>query len=430
MKKGWNAKNFSECAYRTRDGCDPQNLGDETIFIGLNHIGKGTLRLKSMGKSSDVTSTKYKFSSGDILFGKLNPKFRKVIRPNFSGICSTDILVIRAKPGTDQGFLFYLMGTKNFVDKASGGSQGTGLIRTKWEYMEDFKESFPTEDEQRKIAFALEILDRKIENNISMNKTLNNLADLIFQNWFINYEFLDETKKPYKTNGGKFKIKNKIKIPINWNVGPFKTFGKIQKGFSYKGTEKFLEPQGHAFITLNNILLGGGFKTSYSWVKSERLKDRHYLHEDDLIIANTHFGVGGLNVSRLLACPALVIFPHNYSKSEGVFSHHISKISPSSRNRKIYLYLLIKNRQKEIASAYHTGTSVKGFDANNFEENFLILYPPDSLLDTLDSIVKPLFDRIALNKKQISILQSFRDLFHEKLILGVIPIQNLSRRVN
>jgi type I restriction enzyme S subunit len=73
------------------------NADEELIYIGLEHIEQQTLRINGYGNSKNVISQKYRFSSGDILFGKLRPYFRKVVRPKFDGVCSTDIWVIKQK---------------------------------------------------------------------------------------------------------------------------------------------------------------------------------------------------------------------------------------------------------------------------------------------------------------------------------------------
>ena len=93
---------------------------DESIpYIGLEHIEPESLRLISIGNSSDVTSNKFKFRANDVLFGKLRPYFRKVVKPQFDGICSTDIWVFRAKEDINQDYLYYFFFFFDFVDMAN-----------------------------------------------------------------------------------------------------------------------------------------------------------------------------------------------------------------------------------------------------------------------------------------------------------------------
>jgi len=83
-------------------------VGEEQLpYLGLEHIDEAKLRLNGIGNSDDVASNKYRFSSGDVLFGKLRPYFRKVVKPKFNGICSTDIWVLNATNKSDIDFIFY-----------------------------------------------------------------------------------------------------------------------------------------------------------------------------------------------------------------------------------------------------------------------------------------------------------------------------------
>ena len=101
-------------------------VGDELMpYIGLEHIEESKLRLNSIGSSENVASNKFRFQAGDTLFGKLRPYFRKVIKPNFDGVCSTDIWVLNPQKGIDKDFLFYFFANQELVDISYSASSGT-----------------------------------------------------------------------------------------------------------------------------------------------------------------------------------------------------------------------------------------------------------------------------------------------------------------
>ena len=183
----WQIKAFSDCATLIRESVSPSDL-DDTPYIGLEHIGENTLSLLGHDVASSVTSTKSRFKQGDILFGKLRCYFRKVIRAPFDGICSTDIWVIRAREGVDQGFLYYCMASQSFIDFADSGSEGTRMPRTTWEWVSRYKIPLPTLSEQSRIAHVLGTLDDKIELNRQMNETLEAVARAIFKSWFVDFD--------------------------------------------------------------------------------------------------------------------------------------------------------------------------------------------------------------------------------------------------
>ena len=179
-KMGGLKTTLGDCASLVNDKVDPAKCGD-LPYIGLEHIGQGTLSLLGIGRAGDVESTKTAFRAGDILFGKLRPYFRKVVRPNFDGICSTDIWVVRPKAGVDAGYLFYLMASKVFVDFASRGSEGTRMPRAKWEHVARYAVRLPAVSDQRAIAHVLKLLDDKIELNRRMAETLEETVRMLFK---------------------------------------------------------------------------------------------------------------------------------------------------------------------------------------------------------------------------------------------------------
>jgi type I restriction enzyme, S subunit len=75
-----------------RKGVAPGAITPGTSYVGLEHIsGDGTFVDVPTVQPGDLASTKFAFSERHVLFGKLRPYLRKTVRPNFSGICSTDI---------------------------------------------------------------------------------------------------------------------------------------------------------------------------------------------------------------------------------------------------------------------------------------------------------------------------------------------------
>jgi len=178
---------LDECAVLVRDNINPKNA-EGMPYIGLEHIEEGTLQLKGNGLAKDVTSAKLKFRKGDILFGRLRPYFRKVIRAPFDGVCSTDIWVVRAKQGVAQDYIFYWMASDDFVNFANLGSEGTRMPRAKWKHAAQHKRAKIPLEKQRKIAHILGTLDDKIELNRRMNQTLEAMAQAIFKSWFVDFD--------------------------------------------------------------------------------------------------------------------------------------------------------------------------------------------------------------------------------------------------
>jgi type I restriction enzyme S subunit len=113
MPENWKTYKLGEVAKLRKTNIAPKNFNNET-YIGLEHIGQGNFLLESTGIASDVTSNKAVFQNGDILYGKIRPYFKKVYKPKFSGICSTDILVINSSDDNivNQDYLYQLIKTQ------------------------------------------------------------------------------------------------------------------------------------------------------------------------------------------------------------------------------------------------------------------------------------------------------------------------------
>ena len=184
---GWHETALGTCASLVRESVSPSECGS-LPYIGLEHIGQGTLGLLGTGTAQDVESTKAAFRTGDILFGKLRPYFRKVVRTRFDGICSTDIWVVRPRQGVDAGYLFYLLASNLFIDFANQGAEGTRMPRAKWQQVSRFPVRLPPIAEQRAIAQVLGAFDDKVEVNRRMVETLEEATSALFKSWFVNFD--------------------------------------------------------------------------------------------------------------------------------------------------------------------------------------------------------------------------------------------------
>jgi type I restriction enzyme, S subunit len=134
LPEGWEGTN-DELATVERASTEPGEVPPTTPYVGLEHIDSGRLVLRRNGNASDVSSQKFLFRTDDLLFGKLRPYFHKVVIAPFDGICSSDILVFRPRPGVPLSFLALAFSQDSFVNMASIASGGTRMPRADWNYM-------------------------------------------------------------------------------------------------------------------------------------------------------------------------------------------------------------------------------------------------------------------------------------------------------
>ncbi len=130
--------------------------------IELEHIGQGTGHLVSQGRLGAVESPKYKFRSGDVLFGRLRPYLRKYWLANEDGICTTEIWpLVSHRQAIVPGFLFAVVQTPGFIDAACS-SYGTHMPRADWTVVKNVRIPLPPLPEQRAIAAVLSDIDAEI----------------------------------------------------------------------------------------------------------------------------------------------------------------------------------------------------------------------------------------------------------------------------
>ena len=414
MRDEWQTKDFGECAVLVRETVSPLDIGDAP-YIGLEHIEVGTLSLLGHGVASSVTSTKSRFQRGDILFGKLRPYFRKAVRTSFDGICSTDIWVIRAKEGVDQGFLYYCIASWPFVDFANAGSEGTRMPRAKWEYVSRYKILLPSLSEQRAIAHILGTLDDKIELNRRMNETLEEMARAIFKSWFVDFDPVRAKMdgswrrgeslpgmpaEMYDLFPSRLVDSELGEIPEGWGVGIVGDCFHLTMGQSPPGRTYNDEGDGLPFFQ-------GCSDFGFRYPTNRRFctaPTRIAESEDTLV--SVRAPVGDINKAWERCCIG-----------RGLAALQHKSGSPS------FTYYLVWAIQQEIQQYEHTGTVFGAINKKQFKA-LKTVEPKLAAVDLFETFVLPLDERIRLNVSESRTLSGLRDTLLPKLISGELRVRN------
>jgi type I restriction enzyme S subunit len=132
VPEGWRVGTLGEVASERRDGIAPEDILPGTAYIALEHMPRRCIALSEWSVADDVASGKLIFKAGDILFGKLRPYFHKVGVAPLDGVCSTDIIVMRAKSPEWAAFALGVASSDEFVAYTDRRSAGTKMPRTNW----------------------------------------------------------------------------------------------------------------------------------------------------------------------------------------------------------------------------------------------------------------------------------------------------------
>lgn len=371
----WEEKQLNQVAELFKNSW---KVGDERLpYIALEHIVENGLRINGIGSSDEVVSNKYVFNEETFLYGKLRPYFRKLYRPEFKGICSTDIWVVKPIKGNDKDFLFYFFANKEFVDVSYASSSGTRMPRADWKFMSETLWLFPPLPEQKAIAEVLSSLDDKIDLLHRQNQTLEQMAETLFRKWFVEED-----------NGE------------DWQIGTLKDEFEILMGQSPPGSSYNEEKIGMPMYQGNKDF---GFRFPSNRVFTSEPK-RIALKNDTLI--SVRAPVGAQNMANEECC---------IGRGVAAFRH--------KEHPEFYSYTFFKMRfmLDDIRKFNNEGTVFGAISKSDFEKMETEI-PSKSDLEKIQSLLKPIDDKVISNSKQIQTLVNLRETLLPKLMSGEIRV--------
>jgi len=130
---------------------DPRDR-PESLYVGLEHVSSGRFTRTGDGVAANVQSSKFAFKQGDVLYGKLRPYLDKAILAEQDGVCTTELLVLRAREGIDPRFLIAVVHCNNFIEHAISGTTGSQHPRTSWHRIREFRIPKFSPEERAKIT--------------------------------------------------------------------------------------------------------------------------------------------------------------------------------------------------------------------------------------------------------------------------------------
>lgn len=232
-----NEGRLSDLVELVRDKFTP-TVGDVDVrCVNLEDIPEGAGRAVSWSKASENLSIKTKFEAGDILFGKLRPYLRKYAQPSFAGLCTSELLAFRAKPGVDRRYAYQVVASQEFIDHCVAASFGTKMPRTDWRTASAFSIRIPGETEQRRIADLLSAVDEQIEASWARAKKLKATKIALAENLL----HTDATGLPY---------------PI---MSLSQLIGRLESGVSVNAEDRPVAASAEKGVLKTSCVLGGAF---------------------------------------------------------------------------------------------------------------------------------------------------------------------------
>ena len=145
----------------------PDNVATGIPYVGLDHVDPRAPLVTRWGEVASVSSSVTPFEPDDVLFGRLRPYLHKVAIADFPGVCSPEILVLRASSLCMARFLHLLCSTDETIKKCVEMSAGTRMPRTSSADLASIFALLPPLVEQKKIVDEISKIDALIQETNS-----------------------------------------------------------------------------------------------------------------------------------------------------------------------------------------------------------------------------------------------------------------------
>lgn len=310
------------------------------------------------------------------------------------------VSIIRCKKEISSHYVnYFLIYMKPYLMQICGVG-GTRNAITK-EVLE--KLQIKIQSNQFEIAKVLSDLDAKIELNNKINAELEAMAKLIYDYWFVQFDFPNEEGKPYKSSGGKMVWNEKLKreIPEGWEVGTLLDIATFTNGIA---CQKFRPKNNENYYKVIKIReMSDGFKEDYECV-SQNIPEKVIVNNGDILFSwsatlEVKIWTGGV----------------------GALNQHIFKITSNKFPKSFYYFELLGYLQHFKMIAELRKTTMGHITQDHLRQSRIVV-PNVELINKIDLIINPILDKIVKNKEESLKLSELRDWVLPMLMNGQVKI--------
>ena len=352
----------------------------------LNHEYVLNKKLKGQFKKT--------FRKGDILYSEIRPANKRFCFVDFEPkdyIASTKLMVLRAHEDVDPQYLYQILRSNDTLAQLQmlAESRSGTFPQITYSELSNIMVSLPSQKAQKNIVSILSSLDRKIELNNKINADLEEMAQAIFKNWFVDFE-------PFKD--GKFVDSELGMIPEGWKVGTLEDIAEITMGQSPAGNGLNENGEGMIFYQGSSDF---GFRFPSIRVFTTEPKR---LAVANSVLFSVRAPVGDINVAKEECCIG-----------RGVASIK-SKYGHDS-----YLFYAMKSLHKLFDSFDGEGTVFGSINKKTLSA-IQILLPSDGIVEQFNNVASSFDDRIRSLSDENSRLSLLRDTLLPRLMSGEIEV--------
>lgn len=345
----------------------------------------------------------YSLQANDIVIGmdgsRVGKNKARIKKEDLPLLLAQRVACVRHNELAEQDYLYYNIFSKKFIDYVNSIHTGSAIPHISQKQIEDYKILLPDLETQRRIASILSSLDRKIELNNKINADLEEMAQAIFKNWFVDFE-------PFKD--GKFVDSELGMIPEGWKVGRADDFYQINIGKTPPRKENkwfSTNPADKIWVSIANMGNSGIFISDSSEYLTKEAVDRHNII---MVPRNTILLSFKLTVGRVAI-----------ADKELTTNEAIARFILSDDKYMEYLYLYLKNFDyNSLGSTSSIATAVNSKTIKGMQ----MLQPSDKIIDAFHIQVNPIFEKIRSLTKENSRLSLLRDTLLPRLMSGELEV--------
>ena len=368
-----------------------------TPIVTVEHLGNKWFTSQNLPMVSDedkLRLAKYCSQEGDVIFSRVGSVDRcSYVSKEYSGwLFSGRCLRVRPRSGINPEYLYYFLtneGTKQYIRNIAVGATMPS-INTK--LLNEVPVKIPSLPDQCRIASILSSLDRKIELNNKINADLEEMAQAIFKNWFVDFE-------PFKD--GKFVDSELGMIPEGWKVG---TLGDITKNKSAKVKErndvKVLSP-----VTTGELVLSEEYFTKQ--VFSSSIAKYKIVNKGDFAYNPARVNIGSLGRNEFdfdgCVSPVYVVF----SVLEG-YENYFDLFRKTDFFKDSVASLAIGGVRQSLS-----------YDDLSLIETII---PSENIVEKFNNLYNQMKKTIKANKQENSRLSLLRDTLLPRLMSGELEV--------
>ena len=392
---------------------DLKKSDDSIYLVNLKNVERGGgFRIDGLKEYSGNYKNEQLVNSGDIIIAltDLTPNGEIVGMPALipflekPACISMDLVKIQIKKGSlDKGYLYYALNTKEYKGWIRGFASGVNVLHLNTDGILEFETSIPEDpNEQKRIADILSAFDEKIELNNKIIKTLEEMVQEIFKEWFVRFRFPGCQKV-------KFVDSELGKIPEGWEVKKLPEIFDFLEGPGIRNWQ--YTTSGYRFINIRLIQNNDIDIKSANFISTEEAngKYKHFqLQERDMVVSTS----GTLGRSAIVRREHLPL----------LLNTSVIRFRPKDKKNYAFMYQFLnsdyfKNKLLTMAS----GSAQPNFGPIHLKQ-IQILVPSKEILNAFDNLVNPIYEKVIILKSESQTLAALRDLLLPKLMSGEIRV--------